>query len=278
MQDQLRRMLLDTAWHRSRTHRRTRYRDGAFGVAALVVTGAVWHRFVARSIERLARENDRLVHDLSASLHELSQSRARLVTVADGERRRIERDLHDGAQQRLVAIQIHLALLRERIEHDAPESAAALHGIEDDVELATEEVRALAHGIYPPLLTERGLKEALEAAARSAPLPTTVWMADIGRYGPDVESAVYFSCMEALQNAVKHAEGASAITIEVSDDGRLRFEVRDDGAGFARDGSSEREGNGLANLRDRLAAIGGSITVDSRPGAGTRVAGVVPVR
>ncbi len=245
-------------------------------IGAVVAAGAVWRLFVSRSLERLTDENDRLVHDLSASLDELSQSRARLVTVADGERRRIERDLHDGAQQRLVAIQIHLALLRERLEDDAPESAAALQGIEDDVELATEEVRALAHGIYPPLLTERGLAEALQAAARSAPLPTSVRIAAIGRYDPEVESTVYFACMEALQNAAKHAGGASGVTIEVSDNGRLRFEVRDDGAGFA-PGRMPSDGSGLANLHDRLAAVGGEIAIESSPGDGTRVAGVIPV-
>jgi signal transduction histidine kinase len=270
--------VLETVSHRSRTTSgHGRLRDGGVGVAALVAAGAVWRLFVARPLEQLSDENDRLVHDLSSSLEELSRSRARLVTVADSERRRIERDLHDGAQQRLVAIQIHLALLREQLEDEAPERAVALRGIEDDVELATEEVRALAHGIYPPLLTERGLAEALRAAARTAPLPTTVRVGAVGRYGPQVESTVYFTCMEALQNAAKHADGASGVTIDVSDDGRLRFAVCDDGAGFAL-AEHPREGSGLANLHDRLAAVGGEIVIESVPGSGTRVAGAIPLR
>ena len=217
-----------------------------------------------------ARKNAQLLRDLS-------DSRARLITVADDERRRIERDLHDGAQQRLVALQIRLALLREQIAPTAPEGAAALRRFEGEIELASEEVRALAHGIYPPQLTERGLAYALRAAARSAPLPTTVRIEHVGRYGPAVESTVYFACMEALQNAAKHAHGASGVTISLTENGRLRFEVRDDGPGFAPD-EHAHDGSGLANLRDRLAAVGGELEIRSAPGDGTRVAGVIPVR
>jgi signal transduction histidine kinase len=271
-------MLLDAGSHHSRAHRHRRHHDGgARAVGFAFAAFAVWRVLVARPRARLAVENDRLVHDLSASRHELLDSRARLVTVADGERRRIERDLHDGAQQRLVAIQIRLALLREQLEQEAPARAVTVRRLEDDVETATEEVRALAHGIYPPLLSERGLTEALRAAARSAPLPTTVHMDHVGRYSADVESTVYFACMEALQNAAKHAEGATRVTIAVADNGRLRFEVRDDGVGFATGGRAY-DGDGLANLHDRLAAVGGELEVDSVPGDGTCVAGAIPLR
>jgi signal transduction histidine kinase len=219
---------------------------------------------------RVARENEQLVR-------ELSDSRARVLTVADHERKRIERDLHDGAQQRLVALQIRLGLLREQIEPEAPESAAALRRFEGEVETAAEEVRALAHGIYPPQLTERGLGDALRSAARGAALPTTVRAEHVGRYDPAVESTVYFACMEALQNAAKHAHGATRVTIEVSENGGLRFEVRDDGPGFAPGGHAP-DGSGLANLRDRLAAVGGELEIRSAPGDGTRVAGIIPMR
>jgi signal transduction histidine kinase len=242
---------------------------GALAGGALCAGTIAWVR-AAHAYARVARENEQLVRELSAS-------RARVLTVADHERRRIERDLHDGAQQRLVALQIRLALLREQIEPEAPESAAALRRFEGEIETASEEVRALAHGIYPPQLTERGLAHALRSAARGAPLPTTVHTEHIGRYGPAVESTVYFACMEALQNAAKHAHGATGVTIDVCENGRLRFEVRDDGPGFA-PRERARDGSGLANLRDRLAAVGGELEIRSAPGDGTRVAGVIPVR
>ncbi len=200
------------------------------------------------------------------------------MAVADHERRRIERDLHDGAQQQLVALQIKLALLREQLEnHDSP-LVETVRTLEADVERASEQVRSLAHGIHPPLLTERGLHAALRAAARGAPLPTTVHAARLGRFRADVESTVYFACMEALQNASKHAAGATAVTISLagSGDGRLRFEVRDDGAGF----SAAAQGNGgagIANLRERLDAVGGELLIASVPGRGTRVVGTVPL-
>jgi signal transduction histidine kinase len=240
---------------------------GAVAGGALCA-GALACARAAAAYARVAREKEQLVR-------ELSDSRARLVTIADHERRRIERDLHDGAQQRLVALQIRLALLREQIEPDAPASAAALRGFEGEIETASEEVRALAHGIYPPQLTERGLAHALRAAARAAPLPTTVRTEHVGRYDPAVESTVYFACMEALQTAAKHAHGASGVAISVTENGRLRFEVRDDGPGFS-PAEHAHDGSGLANLRDRLAAVGGELEIRSAPGAGTRVAGVIP--
>ena len=216
--------------------------------------------------------------DLRASNAELQASRARIVAAATAERRRIERDLHDGAQQRLVALQIKLALLREQLEDDASVRAETVRGLEAEVERASEEVRALAHGVHPPMLAERGISHALRAATRTAPLPTTVRASRLRRYAPEIESTVYFACMEALQNATKHAKDATEVTISLagSSDGRLHFEVRDDGTGFRP--SEQDGGSGLANLRERLAALGGELAIASAPGDGTRVVGTIPLR
>ncbi|MFL5909631.1 MAG: sensor histidine kinase, partial [Gaiellaceae bacterium] len=223
-----------------------------------------------------ALENDRLVGRLRASLLELSESRSRMMSVADRERRKVERDLHDGAQQRLVALQIQLELLATQLQDVSPKSAMAIRGLEDEVDATIDEVRAFARGVYPPLLAERGLSEALRAAGRSAPLPTMVDAPAIGRYSPEVEATVYFACMEALQNAAKHAHGASGVMISVSQNERLRFEVRDDGEGF--DALRADYGAGLTNLRDRLDAVGGELDVASEPGRGTTISGAIPAR
>jgi signal transduction histidine kinase len=222
-----------------------------------------------------ALENQHLVDDLRTSLDELSKSRARLVTVADAERRKIERDLHDGAQQRLVALQIKLELLAEKIEATTPDDAKRLRSFEEEIGLTLDEVRRFGRGLYPPLLADRGLSDALHAAARSAVLPTTIDVRLPHRYPREVESAVYFACIEALQNAAKHARGATSVRIAISGNGRLRFDVSDDGAGF--DPSSVPGGNGLTNLRDRVGALGGTLEVRSAPGHGTRVTGMIPV-
>ena len=220
-------------------------------------------------------ENDRLVSQLQSSLQELARSRTRIATAADRERRKIERDLHDGAQQRLVALRIKLELVAERLDGGSPESATAIRQLETDIDDTIDEVRSFARGIYPPLLAERGLGEALRAAARTAPIPTTVEAPLIGRHPPEVESTVYFACKEALQNAAKHARGATGVAITLSQNSRLRFEVRDDGEGFVVPNTAN--GNGLTNLRDRVAAVGGDVTVRSAPGRGTTVTGVLPV-
>src|SRR4051812_16115692 len=221
-----------------------------------------------------ALENDRLVGQLRSSLEELSQSRARIVAVGDRERRRIERDLHDGAQQRLVALRIRLAMVADRLDTDSPLDAEVIRELEHEVDGTIDEVRSFARGVYPSLLAERGLSEALRAAGRSAPLPTMVDAATIGRYPPEVEATVYFSCMEALQNAAKHAHGASGVTITLTHNPHLRFTVSDDGEGF--DPEHVATGAGITNLRDRLAAVGGELHVDSIPGTGTRISGSIP--
>ncbi len=217
-------------------------------------------------------ERQRLDTALAASLEDLAASRRRLAGAADGARRKIERDLHDGAQQQLVALRVKLELAREALEHD-PEAAAALAGLGPEVEEIIEEVRSLARGIYPPLLASDGLGEALRAAGRRSPLPVAVDADGIGRLPPETESAVYFCCLEAMQNAAKHAVGATRITIALSNRGELRFEVADDGRGFA--AGQAAEGSGITGMRDRLAAVGGELRIESSAGAGTRVRGRV---
>jgi signal transduction histidine kinase len=218
--------------------------------------------------------NRQLVHQLRASLHDLLESRAQLVTVADEARHRIERNLHDGAQQRLVALRVKLSEHAARLRpHDA-QAAAESARFGDEVEELIDEIRELAQGIYPSLLAERGLTDALRSAARGAAIPTTVSADGVGRYPPEVESTVYFACAEALQNAAKHASGARRVRISLSADSALRFEVRDDGPGGLDGASAE---HALMGIRTRVSAIGGAVTVDSWPDGGTRVAGRVPL-
>jgi signal transduction histidine kinase len=207
---------------------------------------------------------------------ELRASRARIVQAGDAQRRRIERDLHDGAQQHLVALAVNVNLVRQIADNDPDTAKAMLEQIGTDLQDAVQELRNLAHGIYPPLLMDRGLAEALSAAAGRAAIPTGVEAEGIGRYPQAVEAAVYFCCLEALQNAAKHAgDGAQAmITVHV-DEGALLFEVHDDGAGF--DVAAGGHGHGFVNMSDRVGAIGGTITVESAPGRGTTIRGRLPL-
>jgi signal transduction histidine kinase len=199
----------------------------------------------------------------------------RLIAAADAERERIEQDLHDGLQQHLTGLRIRLAIAAERFGARGDiEASAALEGFGDDVESAIDEVRDLAHGVYPALLTSSGLGAALASAARRAAPGVTVHGHDLRRCRQEVETAVYFSCLAALDNAAKHA-GEGHVSISLTDTGdALRFTVRDSGAGF--DPSRTSAGSGIAHMRDRLATIGGTLTVDSAPAQGTRVSGYVP--
>ena len=199
----------------------------------------------------------------------------RLVAAADAERERIEHDLHDGVQHQLTGLRIRLALAAEsfRARGDV-DASAALEVFGDDVENAINELRDLAHGLYPALLTSDGLSVALTSAARRAAPGVTVHGHGARRCRQEVETAVYFSCLAALDNAAKHA-GEAHVWIRLTDTGdALRFTVRDSGAGF--DPSRTRAGSGIAHMRDRLAAIGGTLTIDSAPAQGTRVSGYVP--
>jgi signal transduction histidine kinase len=207
---------------------------------------------------------------------EVRASRARILASAYDERRRIERDLHDGAQQRLVALRIRLELAAEAVAAGRAEPVALLRELGAEAEVALEEVRSLAHGIYPAPLADLGLAGALQAVALCGPVPTTV-MAEAGRrYPRDVETAAYFCCLEAMQNAAKHAGGATVIRVALSEgEGALGLEVCDDGPGF--DPESTTPGAGLTNMRDRLAAVGGELEVRSTPGTGTRVLAHIPL-
>jgi signal transduction histidine kinase len=231
----------------------------------------------------LALRNVRLDSDLQASLAELRRqadelrlSRARVVAAADAERRRIERDLHDGAQQHFVALEANLGAVSALIESDPEKARAILAELRTAVQGATQDFRDLAHGIYPPLLQDRGLSEALANAARRAGIPAHVDAASVGRYEPDIEATVYFCCVEALQNAAKHAgEGARATVRLREREDALVLEIADDGSGL--DPGRTTFGAGLTNMRDRLEAIGGELRIESALGAGTRVVGTIPL-
>jgi signal transduction histidine kinase len=217
------------------------------------------------------------LEELQASNEELQRSRARIVAAGDAERRKLERNLHDGAQQHLVALAVKLRLAQDAVEDDPADAVAMLDELKGDLQGAIQELRALAHGIFPPLLVSGGLPEALRAAATRSPLPVDLEVDGTGRYSSDLEAAVYFCCVEALQNAAKHAGDSATVRVEVAErDGALTFAVVDDGAGFDA-GTSAMEGHGFVNMSDRLGAFGGTLTVSSRPGEGTGVTGRVPL-
>jgi signal transduction histidine kinase len=198
------------------------------------------------------------------------------VTAADAERQRIERDLHDGAQQHLVALEANLGAVRALIDSDAEKAKAILGELRVAVREAMQDFRDLAHGIYPPLLQDRGLSEALANAARRASIPTRLAAAGDGRYAPEIEAAVYFCCVEALQNAAKYAGEGARATIRLSEkEDALLFEVVDDGPGL--DPARTTLGAGLTNMRDRIEAIGGDLRIESTLGRGTRVVGTIPL-
>jgi signal transduction histidine kinase len=258
----------------------TEIRDGDRRIAAVIHDDALRDEpaFIdaATSYAVMTIDNDRLSAEAADLLAEVQDSRARIQASADDERRRIERDLHDGAQQRLVALRIKLELAAERIDGTDGASAGLIRQLGTEVDGALDEVRSLARGIYPSPLADRGLVEGLRSVAMQAALPTTVLATGVRtRYPRDVESAAYFSCLEAVQNAAKHASGATVVVVELSDNGVLRFEVRDGGAGF--DAETARAGIGLTSMRDRLAAVGGELAIVSAPGRGTRVIGRIPL-
>jgi signal transduction histidine kinase len=224
----------------------------------------------------LVMRNVGLTEELLDTIEQLRTSRQRLVTAQDEERRKLERNLHDGAQQRLVALTVKLGLLERLVERDPAQSRAIAAQLQGDATEALEELRDLARGIYPPLLADRGLAAALESQARKSVVSVTIEADGVRRYAREAEAAVYFSCLEALQNVAKYAS-ASRATVTLSDGaGRLRFEVNDDGVGFDPDGSSY--GSGLQGIADRLAALDGELEITSAAGSGTTVAGSLPVR
>jgi signal transduction histidine kinase len=228
---------------------------------------------------------ERLIHDLASQaglvlrnvrlVEELRASQRRIVAAQDAERRRLERNIHDGSQQQLVALTVKARLARGVADRDPAKSVELLDQIEAELQVALDDLRDLARGIYPPLLADKGLGPALEAQARRSPLPVTVDSDSLGRYPQEVEAAVYFSCLEALQNVAKHSE-ASAATVTLSQsNGHLTFEVADDGSGF--DPAATGYGTGLQGIADRVGALHGDLAVSSRPGGGTRVVGRIEV-
>lgn len=223
----------------------------------------------------LMLRNVSLTEELKLNLRQLRESRQRLVAAQDAERRRLERDLHDGAQQQLIALKIRLAMAKTLAQREgAPGTAGLVEQVAADADDCVETLRALAHGIYPPLLAAEGLVAALTAQARKAAVPVVVQADALGRYPQDVEAAVYFCVLEALQNAAKYAQ-ASQVTVRLlHDDGHLTFEVADDGVGF--DTARTPRGGGSTNMADRVDALGGELRLDSAIGQGTIVRGTIP--
>jgi signal transduction histidine kinase len=227
----------------------------------------------------------KLVEDLAAQaglvlrnvrlIEELRASRQRLVVAQDEERRKLERNLHDGAQQQLVALAVQLKLARTMLDRDPSKTGAILAGLQATAGDALEDLRDLARGIYPPLLADKGLATALEAQARKAAVPTTVTAEGVARFAQDVEAAVYFSCLEAMNNVAKYAKASAAHVALAQTDGHLTFEVSDDGRGF--DPGVTGYGTGLQGIADRLDAIGGTLDVRSTPGTGTSITGTLAV-
>lgn len=227
----------------------------------------------------------RIVRDLASQagfvlrnvrlIEELRASRQRLVAAQDEERRRLERNIHDGAQQQLVALTVKLRLLEQIAGPDPAKATEIAAQLQAEATAALDDLRDLARGIYPPLLADKGLPAALEAQARKLPVPVSVDTGDLGRFSQDVEAAVYFSCLEALQNVAKYAD-ASQVKISLTrSNGRLSFAVTDDGVGF--DPTSASHGTGLQGIADRLDALGGTLEIVSAVGEGTAVNGSVPV-
>jgi signal transduction histidine kinase len=222
----------------------------------------------------LVLRNVGLTEQLMARLAELRASRERLVTTQDRERRRLERDIRDGAQRQLAGLASKLGLAAQALEHDEDHAKALLDEVISHSAEALKDLRELARGIYPALLADMGIAAALDAQARKAPIPVSVEAGGIGRYPQETEAAVYFCSLEALRNAAEHADPSRAIVRLSESNAELAFEVADDGRGF--DPSTTHQGTGLQGMADRIDALGGHVQVDSGPGQGTRISGRVP--
>jgi len=255
--------------------------DDYLFAAALVLLATVPYAFllgILRSklwrADIVAEENVRLDAELQARLDELRESRARIVEASYAERRRVERDLHDGAQQRLAALALDLGRVRAALVRDPAAAAELLEAASRELTAATGELRELARGIHPAVLTDRGLVAALEALAKRAPLPVRVEAPDAGRAPDAVEAAAYFVVSEALTNVARHARAEHAVVRVARADGLLRVEVEDDGVG----GADLIAGSGLRGLADRVGALDGALDVESARGRGTVVRATLPVR
>jgi signal transduction histidine kinase len=238
-----------------------------------------------RASDPMNPSKERIVRDLASQtglvlrnvrlIEELRGSRRRIVKAQDEERRRLERNIHDGAQQQLVALSVKLGLAERLIPKDPAKAVAMLAEAKAETGEAIEDLRDLARGIYPPVLADRGLVAALEGQARKSAVAVVVESEGIGRYPQETEAAVYFSCLEALQNVAKYAEATAATVRLAQENGSLTFAVSDSGRGF--DPATAERGTGLQGIADRLASLGGELDVRSAPGDGTTVAGRLPV-
>jgi signal transduction histidine kinase len=247
------------------------------------VLGALSARMPAR--DPMTPGKERLINDLAAQaglvlrnaglIEDLKASRQRIVAAQDERAKKLERNIHDGAQQQLVALAVKIGLAERLLRSDTEKASTLLDEVKGEANDALETLRDLARGIYPPLLADKGLAAALSAQARKSSIPVEVVPDGIGRYPEETEAAVYFSCLEALQNVAKYAE-ASKATVRLSQaNGSLVFEVSDDGLGF--DPAVAGHGTGLQGIADRLASLGGSVEIRSAPARGTTVAGRIPV-
>jgi signal transduction histidine kinase len=241
--------------------------------ARLADQSAFVHAAGAAATIRL--EAAQLEAELNASTSQLAASRLRLQEAADAERQRIERDLHDGAQQQVVGMRLRLDLASEAIKTEPARGERMLATVGRELDELLSTLRSLAKGIYPSILEQRGLREALASVALSAPVPVSVVAPTIQRYAEDIEVAVYFCCLEAIQNVIKHAGTGARAWVRLSQHGDwLRFEVRDSGQGF--DAQAVPSGSGLVNMRDRIEAVAGRLWITSGQSEGTLVRGRVP--
>ncbi|WP_051178388.1 sensor histidine kinase [Nocardia concava] len=242
----------------------------------------VWHTATTmRDMAIIARRNADALRSsqrlLAERADQLTASRARLVAVTDAERRRLEQDLHDGAQQQLVAVAVTLQLARQTAADDAAACAELIGEAGELLQTAIAEIRRLAQGIYPPLLARDGLRAALPAAATRSPVPVRVRVDRIGRYRQDIETALYYCCLEALQNSAKHGGPGTTVVITAHQtSGTLLLTISDTGRGF--DPTLATEGSGLTNMKDRLSVIGGTLTIDTAPALGTRLTATIPTQ
>jgi signal transduction histidine kinase len=255
----------------------TRLDRGSERVAALVHDPALLDEpelmDAAAAAARLSLENARLQAELRAQLVAVRESRARIVAAGDAERRRIEQDLHDGAQQRLVALALELRSAQHRLGKSLdPALESVLESTVGGLQRAVEELRELAHGVHPPILTQGGLAAALEDLVQRIPVPVTVLAVPEERLAADVEATAYFIVCEALANIAKHAQASAATVSLARSDGLLVFEIADDGVG----GADSALGSGIRGLHDRVEARGGRLRVTSPPGRGTRIVGEIP--
>jgi signal transduction histidine kinase len=254
--------------------------DSAPGIALLHDSQLAVDDEIVRAVGALALaglRHERMRARLADSLAQLDTSRRRIAHAADLERARIERDLHDGAQQHLIALRVRMSLVEELLRGDPGAGADAMVELGHEVDRTLDELRSLAHGVYPSMLRDRGLAEALRGVAAQSPLPVRVQTLGLTRHAGDIDTAVYFTCLEALQNAIKHASDATSVRITLRESDLLQLEVRDDGPGFDARAVAGRSGGGLRNMRDRIEAVGGSLTIESTPGEGTRIVAWTPL-